>query len=188
MKTHLLLIVAILIVSCTQKTEKEYYSHEVSEKISKELIQQFSHKYYPLPPPPISHSGIYMKVKGDSICKTDILNLHYVYSSLHSNAEKGTLEDFIYNAINQKTIFDSGLYFYPNECFTLTDSITQYYNRYSFDSFLDRYCKKQPDDTYHFKNNMEKEMPTISYYLYLNDYDVNQDCVSGYHIIHKSVF
>ncbi|WP_417366300.1 hypothetical protein [Flavobacterium beibuense] len=188
MKTHLLLIVAILIVSCTQKTEKEYYSHEVSEKISKELIQQFSHEDYPLPPPPISHSGIYMKVKSDSICKTDILNLHYVYRVLNSNSKKETLENFIYNAINQKTIFESGLYFYPNECFTLTDSITEYYNNHSFDAFLNRYCKEQSNGTYHFKGNMEKEMPTISYHLYLNDYGMSQDCVSGYYIIHKSVF
>lgn len=188
MKTHLLFIVIILFVSCTQKTEKTYYSHEVSEKLSNQLVQQFSQKGNPLPPPPISHSGIYIKVKGDSICKTDILNLHYVYNAINSNTEKETLEDFIYNAINQKTIFESGLYFYPNKCLTLTDSITKYYNSHPFDSFLNRYCKKQPDGTYHFKDNMKKEMPTISYYLYLNDYGAGQDCVSGYHIIHKSVF
>ena len=188
MKTHLLFIVTILIVSCNQKTEKVYYTHEVSERLSKELVQQFSQKDSPLPPPPISHSGIYMKVKGDSICKTDILNLHYVYSALNSNTQKETLENFIYNAINQKTIFESGLYFYPNECFTLTDSITEYYNNHTFDSFLNRYCKEQSNGTYNFKDNMEKEMSTISYYLYLNDYGMSQDCISGYHIIHKSVF
>ena len=190
MKKYLLVLIILLIISCSYKEkEQEYYSQEVSEKLSTLLINHFSsNDSLPLPPPPILNVDIYVKVKNDSICKTDIINLHYTYISFNINTKKESLEDFIYNTINQKTIFESGLYFYPNECFILTDSITKFYNKHTFSSFLNRYCKKQSYGTYGFKDNMKGEMPTISYYLYLNNYSVSQDCVSGYHIINKSVF
>lgn len=190
MKKHLIILIVVLLISCSHKEkEEEYYSRHVSEKLSALLINHFSsNDSFPLPPPPNLNVDIYVKIKNDSICKTDILNLYYTYLSLNTNTEKENLEDFIYNTINQKTIFGSGLYFYPNKCFILTESITKFYNKHTFNSFLNMYCKNQSDETYHFKDNMKKEIPTISYYLYLNNYGVSRDCVSGYQIIHKSVF
>ncbi|WP_417351783.1 hypothetical protein [Flavobacterium alkalisoli] len=187
MKAHLLLIVAILCISCNQKTEKEYYSHEVTDKLSKSLLDEIlvkkSRDGY-LPPPPSFYKEIYVKVKGDSICRIDIKNIYYTYVSLHKDTDK-SFESFLYDAMNQNTEFESGLYFYPEKCFKPTDSITEYYNNNSFDSFLNKYCEKVDDNVYHFKKEQKKNMPTISYYLYLNRYKADQDCVSGIYIVNK---
>ena len=168
---------ALLFVSCNKQDEVQFDTSSIS-KLS-------SYNYEEKIPSANAFLDLYLKTGGDSICITNPDALYWEYKKNYS-AEYSDYNSFLLNILNP----DNSLKYKPfheTECFILRDEIKKVYHESSFNNFLMQYCESEKSNQqYVFRNFVLKDyglIQNISYYLYLNKYQVNLDCVSGIYSI-----
>ena len=168
---------AVLFVSCNKQEAVPFDTLSIGKLAN--------YNYEEKMPSANAFLDLYLKAGGDSICITNPDALYWEYKKNYA-AEYRDYNSFLLNILNP----ENNLKYkplYETECFILREEIKKIYHENSFNNFLMKYCElKKSNQQYVFRNFVLKDyglIQNISYYLYLNKFQVNLDCVSGVYSI-----
>ncbi|WJS95872.1 hypothetical protein NYQ10_05305 [Flavobacterium johnsoniae] len=185
MRRIILLIVLCLLFSCERK--KPNFSEEMIEMLADR--GDTINGAVRLPPPPPSFSDIYIRTNSNQIMLTDGNELFFFYKKYYSKEFK-SFKFFLNEVLNKEFVFDNKLLKNPKypKRFKINPKIEKDYSALGFNKFLEKYSKasSRKGELELNKSNLKNdEYLTIAYFLYINRYDISQDCYLGKDYIYK---
>ncbi len=179
MKRIVLLLLVCFLFSCERK----------EANFSKEIIEMLADRgdtvngFVRLPPPPSSFSNIYLSIKSNEIMLTNGDELFFFYKKYYSKEFK-SFKSFLNEVLNKGFVFDNKLIKKTKylQTFKVNPKIEKEYSSLGFKNFLEKYSKSssRKGKVELNKSNLKNdEYLTIAYLLYINRYDISQDCYIG---------
>lgn len=179
MKRIVLLLLVCFLFSCERK----------EANFSKEIIEMLADRgdtvngSVRLPPPPSSFSNIYLSIKSNEIMLTNGDELFFFYKKYYSKEFK-SFKSFLNEVLNKGFVFDNKLIKKTKylQTFKVNPKIEKEYSSLGFKNFLEKYSKSssRKGKVELNKSNLKNdEYLTIAYFLYINRYDISQDCYIG---------
>lgn len=159
-------LVMISFISCTEK----------KEIISEKDINKFAKGSYVIP----SKYGtldLFILVDNKEIIISNADYLNYVYDKNYQK-QYTTYKDFLSEVLNQKNkIKKSAFETIPHKSFKINDNIKEEYQKLSFHDFFNKHAQydissESPNYLDIQENASSDEIKTVSYYFYLNGYQV----------------
>jgi len=179
MKQIFVISILIIFFSCTKK----------EKIISDDNISKLSEGNYRIPSV-FGNLDLYVLLDNNIIIVTNADYLNYVYEKHYMNKFK-SYNDFLSRTLNQKfklnkRVFDN----IPFKIFKINEAIEKEYNETAFEDFFKKYSKKDKSRMHYYILNLPKEttndeVMTISYYFYLNGYQIMRNDYFPKYIIHK---
>lgn len=166
-----LIIALFIITSCRDK-------HPIKPlRFNKEIIDSISKETTDLPS---AFSSIFFfgKCSSGNIALLEIQDLRGLHKIKFPNLDFHT---FLEKSLNQEINVDLKD---KIKCFELDEDITSMYTQNDFKTFLDLTCEKVNDGSYTLKKNInEKQINTVLYYCFINNYlAVFDDYIGKYYI------
>ncbi|WP_281323315.1 hypothetical protein [Flavobacterium aestivum] len=163
---------------------------EKKEIISNEVINKLSEGSYKIPSK-FGNLDLFVLSKNQQIIITNADYLNYVYNYHYKSIFK-SYNEFLSDVLNHNiqlntTVFDN----IPYKIFKLSKTIENEYKDQTFETFFKKYSKKEDFEKGSYILNISKEtspneIMTISYYFYLNGYQVvRNDYLPKYLVIKR---
>jgi len=183
MKKIILLLLFCVLFSCERKEPN--FSKEMIEKLS--YMQEDSEGG--LLPSQYLRLELYLVTKDGRILRCNNHELFFSYKKYYSNTFE-SFDEFL-NAVLNVDFFlkDKNLKnFNSFYSFKLNPKLKKEYYDLGFENFLKKYSKgpiRKGELEFNKSDLKNDEYFTIAYYLYVNQYDISQDCYLGKDYIYK---
>jgi hypothetical protein len=164
-----ILLIALLIICFSCEKKPNEFNKKLIEKISKENSAL---------PSRYNSIILFIKSKENKVAKTNVQELKGLHKFEYN---KMKFSDFLSDALNQKISIDcQGVNF-----FGLNKEVVHLYKNNDFNTFLSFYSEKViGSNRLIFKNKVEEnQINTVFYFLFLNNYLVSFDDISGMYFI-----
>lgn len=117
---------------------------------------------------------LFYRCKDGKIVVSDIYKLRKIYLKIYNSL---SYDNFLIKTLNQKINIEC----YENDTkFKINDKIEADYKSMGIDNFVKYYCVEMHDVYYQIKNGLsEEKYNTVLYILFINNYLIRVDNVSG---------
>ncbi|RYF23508.1 MAG: hypothetical protein EOO42_07100 [Flavobacteriales bacterium] len=175
MKNIFAVIILLIVLSCN--------SSKVG--IDKQFIEELAKDDFELP----SRNGfllLFISVEKNEKIGTNVNVLHSLFLQDYSK-RYNSFKLFLNDALNQKITFSKEQFFQKNETsFKLSEKITSDYLSLGIQSFVNQYCEKSNKRSFvKSKYHNDKDLYSILYYCFINNYKVSLDDYSGDAFVEK---
>ena len=180
-----LLMLFCFLISC--ETKEPDFSKEMIEKLADR--GEIRNDSLALPPPLISFSNAFLLTNNGEVVFFNENELFFFYKEDYSKKFK-FFKEFLNAVLNDGFVLDQKLFKNPRypKRFKLDQKIEKEYSDLGFNKFLKKYSKpsKRKNEIELNKSNLKtNEYLTILYLLFINRYDVSEDCYLGIDYIIK---
>jgi len=164
LKFKILIFSLSLITSACNDKSSNSFDLKLIEIIIKEKPE------YPI----LISSTLFGKCNETGVVGFPTKELRFIYKAKYKNLEYA---EFVKLALNQKLDLN---YSGGVTCFSLDLEVKNFYNNNQFEIFLDKFCKKVNNTEYRLKYDInEKQINSILYFLFVNNYLNFYDDMSG---------
>ena len=163
----------VLLNSACHDTSSNFFDAKLLDRIIKEKPES----------PILKNSKLFGKCGQSGIVSFPTKELRFIYKDKYKNLD---YFEFVKLALNQKIDLD-----YPRgvPCIYLDSEVEGFYKKNIFEAFMTRYCKKINDEKYRLNIDLEeRQLNTVLYFLFLNNYLNFYDDMSGFTYVRNSKY